>query len=128
MERLRKSSYKALLTLQKVTKVGIYFNSLDLAFDKAQDLLLYAFVVGFDSLAKTIGAIFVKELRDDGDGLVSLGLGRDLGDIDDDLRVEDLLLDTLIEVVRYGPDEHPLRKVTNLAGWYQAIELCGDGG
>ena len=90
--------------------------------------MLHALIVGFDGLAETIGAIFVKEFCNDGDGLVSLALGRDLGDIDDDLSVEDLLLDTLIEVVRYGPDEHPLRKVTNLAGWYQAIELCGDGG
>ena len=77
---------------------------------------------------ETVGAIFVKELRDDGDGLVSLGLGSNFSNIDDDLSVEDLLLDALIEVVRYGPDEHPLRKVTNLAGRYQAIELCGDGG
>lgn len=77
---------------------------------------------------ETVGAIFVKELRDDGDGLVSLGLGSNFSNIDDDLSVEDLLLDALIEVVGYGPDEHPLCKVTNLAGRYQAIELCGDGG
>ena len=35
MERLRMSSYKALLTLYKMTKVGIFFDSLDLAGDKA---------------------------------------------------------------------------------------------
>ena len=90
--------------------------------------MFHTFVVGFDSLAKTVGAIFVKELRNDGDGLVSLGFGSNFSNIDDNLSVEDLLLDALIEVVGYGPDEHPLRKVTNLAGWYQAIELCGDGG
>lgn len=90
--------------------------------------MLYTFIVGFDSLAEIVGAIFVKELRNDGDGLVSLGFGCHFGDIDDDLSVEDLLLDALIEVVGYGPDEHPLRKVTNLAGRYQAIELCRDGG
>ena len=90
--------------------------------------MLHAFIVGFDGLAETIGAIFVKELRDDGDGLVSLGFGCNPSNIDDNLSVEDFLLDALIEVVRYGSDEHPLCKVTNLAGWYQAIELCGDGG
>ena len=90
--------------------------------------MLHAFVVGLDGLAETIGATFVKEFCNDGDGLVSLALGRDLGDIDDDLSVEDLLLDTLIEVVGYGSDEHPLCKVTNLTGRYQAIELCRDGG
>ena len=90
--------------------------------------MLYTFIVGFDGLAKTVGAIFVKELRDDGNGLISPGFGCSLSDIDDNLCVEDLLLDTLVEVVVYGPDEYPLCKVTNLAGWYQAIELCGDRG
>ena len=90
--------------------------------------MLHALIVGFDGLVEIVGAIFVKELRNDGDGLVSLGFGCNLSDIDDNLSVEDLLLDALIEVVRYGPDEHPLRKVANLAGRYQAIELCGDRG
>ena len=76
--------------------------------------MLHTLVIGFDSLAETIGAIFVKELCDDGDRLVNLGLGCHFGDIDDNLSVEDLLLDTFIEVVGYGPDEDPLRKVTNL--------------
>ena len=76
--------------------------------------MLHALIVGFDGLAETVGAIFVKELRDDGDGLVSLGFGCNLRDINDNLCVEDLLLDALIEVVGYGSDEHPLRKVTNL--------------
>ena len=35
--------------------------------------MLHAFIVGFDSLTEIVGAIFVKELRDDGDELVSLG-------------------------------------------------------
>ena len=90
--------------------------------------MLYTFIVGFDSLAEIVGAIFVKELRNDGDGLISLGFGYHFVNIDDNLSVEDLLLDALIEVVRYGPDEHPLCKVTNLAGRYQAIELRGDRG
>ena len=90
--------------------------------------MLYTFIVGFDSLAEIVGAIFVKELRNDGDGLISLGFGYHFVNIDDNLSVEDLLLEALIEVVRYGPDEHPLCKVTNLASRYQAIELCGDRG
>ena len=69
--------------------------------------MLHAFIVGFDGLAETIGAIFVKELCDDGDRLVNLGLGCHFGDIDDNLSVEDLLLDALIEVVGYGSDEDP---------------------
>lgn len=77
---------------------------------------------------ETVGAIFVKELRDDGDGLVSLGLGSNFSNIDDDLSVEDLLLDALVEVVGDGSDEHALCEVGNLAGRYKTIELCGDGG
>ena len=53
-------------------EIWIVLNSLDLTFD---NLLLHALIVGFDSLAETVGAIFVKEFRDDGDGLVSLGFG-----------------------------------------------------
>ena len=37
--------------------------------------MLHALIVGFDGLAETIGAIFVKELRNDGDRLVNLGFG-----------------------------------------------------
>lgn len=52
---------------------------------------------------ETIGALFVKELRNDGDGLVSLGFGCNLSNIDDDLSVEDLLLNgLLLEIVPKG--------------------------
>ena len=47
--------------------------------------MLHALIVGFDGLAETIGAIFVKELRDDGDRLVSLG--RPLHGISDEYRI-----------------------------------------
>lgn len=85
-------------------------------------------IVGFDGLAETIGAIFVKELRDDGDGLVSLGISSNFGDIDDNLSLEDFLLNAFVKVVRHRSDEHSLYEVGDLAGWYQAIELCGDQG
>ena len=42
--------------------------------------------------------------------------------------MEDFLLDTLVEVVGDGSDEHALCEVGNLAGRYKTIELCGDGG
>ena len=76
--------------------------------------MLHALIVGFDGLVEIVGAIFVKELRNDGDGLVSLGFGCNLSDIDDNLSVEDLLLDALIEVVGYGPDEDPFSPLQGL--------------
>lgn len=90
--------------------------------------MLDALIVGFDGLGETVGAIFVWESGDSGYRQVGFALSRDFGYIDNDFSVEDFLLDTLIEVVGYGSDEHPLRKVTDLAGRYQAIELCGDRG
>ena len=92
--------------------------------------MLHALIVGFDGLAETIGAIFVKELRNDGDGLVSLGFGCNLSDIDDNLSVEDLLLDALIEVVGYGPDEDPfspLQVFILLVRERHPFDLLGDG-
>jgi len=45
--------------------------------------------VGFDGLGEIIGAIFVCELCNDRDRLVGFGFGRYLGDIDDNLGMED---------------------------------------
>ena len=42
--------------------------------------------------------------------------------------MENLLLNTLLEVVRYRADKHSLRKPRYLAGRNQAIHLCIDGG
>ena len=69
-----------------------------------------------------VGAIFVKELRDDGDGLVSLGLGSNFSNIDDDLSVEDLLLDALVEVVGDGSDKHALCEVGDFGSRDKTIE------
>ncbi len=55
-------------------KVWIIQNSCYFRFHKSEDFTLHAFIVGFDSLTEIIGAIFVCELRDDGNGLVSLHL------------------------------------------------------
>ena len=41
--------------------------------------MLYLTIVGFDSLTEIIGAIFVCELCDDGNGLIGFYIGRDFG-------------------------------------------------
>ena len=84
-------------------------------------------VIGFDSLTEIIGAIFVCEVSDDGNGLVSLHFGRDFDGAYNYLSMENLLVDVLIEVVGDGSDKHALCEVRNLAWRYKTIELRGDG-
>ena len=42
--------------------------------------------------------------------------------------MEDILLDTLVEVVGDGSDKHSLCEVGDFGSRDKAIELCGDGG
>ena len=106
----------------------IILNPLNLRIHKAQHLLFNPLIVGFDSLTKIIGAIFICELCDDGNGLVSLHLGGNLGGIHHNLSVEDFLLDTLIEVVGDGSDKHTLCEVRDFGSRNKTIKLRGDGG
>ena len=84
-------------------------------------------IVGFDSLTEIVGAIFVCELRDDGNGLIGFHIGKDFGGVYNYLSVENLLVDALIEVVGDGSDKHALCEVGNRAWRYKTIELRGDG-
>ena len=90
--------------------------------------MLDLLIIGFDSLAEIIGAIFVCELRDDGNGLICLHLRGNLGGIHHNLSVEDLLLDTLVEVVRDSSDKHALCEVRDFGSRDKTIKLRGDGG
>ena len=85
-------------------------------------------VIGFDSLFEIVGAIFVCEVSDDGNGLVSLHLLGNFGGIHHNLSVEDFLLDTFIEVVGDGSNKHVLYEVGDFGRRDKAIELRGDGG
>ncbi len=109
-------------------KVWIIQNSCYFRFHKSEDFTLHAFIVGFDSLTEIIGAIFVCELCDDGNGLICLHFSRNLGRVYDYLSVEDFLLDTLIEVVGHCTHEHSLCEVGDFGSRNKTIELRGDGG
>ena len=106
----------------------IILNPFNLRIHKAQHLLFNPLVIGFDSLFEIVGAIFVCELCDDGNGLVSLHLRGNLGGIHHNLCVEDFLLDTLVEVVGHCTHEHSLCEVRDFGSRDKTIELCGDGG
>ena len=89
--------------------------------------MLDLLIIGFDSLTEIIGAIFVCEVSDDGNGLIGFHIGKDFGGVYNYLSMENLLVDVLIEVVGDGSDKHALCEVRNLAWRYKTIELRGDG-
>ena len=117
-----------MLAFDQMTELWILLNPFNLALDKGQDVLLHTLIVGFDSLTEIIGAIFVCELRDDGNGLIGFHLGRDFGGIHHNLCVEDFLLDALVEVVGDGSNKHTLCEVGDFGSWNKTIELRGDRG
>ena len=86
--------------------------------------MFHPLIVGFDGLTEIIGAIFIYELCDDGNGLICLHLRRNR----DNLSVEDFLLNTLVEVVGDSSDKHTLCEVRDFGSRDKAIELRGDGG
>ena len=90
--------------------------------------MFYTLIVGFDSLFEIVGAIFVYELCDDGNRLIGLHLGENLGGIHYNLCVKNLLLDTLVEVVGDSSDKHALCEVGDFGSRDKTIELRGDGG
>ena len=90
--------------------------------------MFHTLIVGFDSLFEIVGAIFVCELRDDGNGLIGFHFGRDFGGVYNYLSMEDFLLNTLVEVVGDGSDKHALCEVGDFGSRDKTIELRGDGG
>ena len=106
----------------------VILNTLHLAGDKGKDVLLHTLIVGFDSLTKIVGAIFILELRDDRNGLIGFHFCRDFSGVYNYLCVEDFLLDTLIEVVGHCTHEHSLCEVGDFGSRNKTIELRGDGG
>ena len=102
----------------------------DLVGDNLPDLVLDAVVVGVDLLMHGVVAVLIGEVDDLRNLYVTGGLPPDLLVVHDNLGMENLLLDTLVEVVGYRPDEHALREVGNLACWNKAVHLGvdGDGG
>ena len=68
------------------------------------------------------------ELCDDGNGLICLHLRGNLGRIHYNLCMENLLLDSLIEVVGDGSNKHALCEVRDFGSRDKTIELRGDGG
>ena len=77
------------------------------------DLVLDAVVVGVDLLLHGVVAVLVGEVDDLRYLHVAGGLPPDLLVIHDNLGMENLLLDALVEIVRYRPDKHSLCQVAD---------------
>ena len=88
--------------------------------------MFHPLIVGFDSLTEIIGAIFIYELCDDGNGLIGFHFGRNFGGVYNYLSVEDFLLDTLIEVVGDGSNKYALCEIGDFGSRNKTIELFGD--
>ena len=111
-------------------QLRISLDALNFVGDNLPDLVLDAVVVGVDLLLHGVVAVLVGEVDDLRNLHVAGGLPSDLLVIHDNLGMENLLLDTLVEVVGYRPDEHALCEVGNLARRNEAVHLGvdGDGG
>ena len=96
-------------------QLRVCFDAPDLVGDNLPDLALDAVVVGVDLLLHGVVAVLVGEVDDLRYLHVAGGLPPDLLVIHDNLGMENLLLDTLVEIVGYRPDEHTLCEVGNLA-------------
>ncbi len=95
--------------------------------DNLPHLRLDAVVVLLYRFLHAVVAVGIGEVRDDGDGLVSLFLALHLLCVHHNLAMKDFLLDALVEVVRHRAHEHALRERGNLARGYQALHLRVDG-
>ena len=109
-----------------MSKNWIILYSFNLRIHEEEDFLFYFTIVGFDSLFEIVGAIFVYEVCDYGDGLLYFHLGRDLGTIHNNLSMEDFLVDAFIKVVGHSPHKHSLRKVTDFGCRDKAVHLGRD--
>lgn len=117
-----------LLVLQEVLQFGVGLDALQLVGDNLPDLGTDAVVVLLNHLLHAVVAVSIGKVRDDGYRLVSLFLTLDLLGIHHNLAMENLLLDTLAEVVGDRPDEHALRERGNLARRDKALHLRVNGG
>ena len=106
---------------------GVFY-PLNLRINQRQYLLFYLTIVGFDSLFEIIGAIFVFEFHYHWDRLVCFHFCRHLDAIHHYLRMENLLVDALVEVIGHRTHEYTLCEVGNLACRDKAIHLRGNGG
>ena len=117
-----------LFLLQQMFQIIVVGNTLQLVSDNLLDFLLDAPVILLHRFLHAVVTVFVREVGNDGYLLVGFLLALHLLGIHDNLTVENLLLDTLVEVVGHRTDKHSLRQSGNLARRDKRVHLRVDGG
>ena len=102
-------------------------DALQFVLDNLLDILLYLIVVVLNSLLHAVIAIGILEVVDDRDWLIMAFLPLYFVGVNDNLGMEDLLLDTLVEVVGNRANKHSLGESANLARRNETIHLGFDG-
>ena len=115
------------LFLYQVLQILVSSDALQFILDNLLDILLDLVVIVQNSLLHAVVAIGILEVVDDGDRLIMAFLSLYLVGVNDNLGMEDLLLDTLVEVVGNRADKHTLGKTTNLAWRNETVHLGIDG-
>ena len=95
------------------TLVRDQLDALDFVGDNLLDLALDAVVVLFNLLLHGVVAVLVGEVDNLRYLHVTSGFPLNLLVIHDNLGMENLLLDALVEIVRYRPDKHSLCQVAD---------------
>ena len=97
-------------------------NTFCFIFHKRNHIFFNALIVGFDSLFEIVGAIFIYEVCDYGDGLLGFHFCRNLGIINYYLYMEYLLVNTFIEVIGYCTFKHTLTRCGIKAEFTKSFE------
>lgn len=106
--------YKWLFLLQQVREFRIVGYALQFIRNDLLHLRFDTIVIFLYLLLHPVVSIFIGEVGNDGNFLVSGFLPLHLVGIHHNFGVENLLLDALGEIIRYRTDEHTLRKPRNL--------------
>ena len=102
--------------------------ALQLIGDNLFHVRLDAVVVLLYYFLHAVVAVLICKVGNDGYRLVGFLFTLHLLGIHDNLTVENLLLDTFVEVVGHRTDKHSLRKPGNLARWDKRVHLRVDLG
>ena len=108
-------------------QVVIARDALQFLLNNLLHLLLDAPVICLHRFLHAVVAVCVSEIGNNGDFLVGTFLPFYLIGIHHNLAVENLLFDTLVEVVGHRTDKHSLRQTGNLAGRDKRVHLRVDG-
>ena len=115
------------LFLYQMLQVLIVGDTPQFILDYLLDIFLDLVVVVLYGLLHAVVAIRIQEIVDDGDRLIMAFLSLYLVGVNDNLGMEDLLLDTLVEVIGNRADKHSLGESANLARRNETVHLGVDG-